>query len=344
MLLSVFSGAGGLDLGFEKAGFDIGLAFDLRPDSIASYNANRPGKAVGHVADVRELDLAQLDAFYGDAFAPEGVIGGPPCQSFSRANVVSTSDDPRHDLPITYANLILRINDRSPISFFVFENVTGLLSDKHIRKYELLKETLRSEFDLHEALLNSKDYNTPQRRVRIFLIGINRNKHPGAVWKRPIESTPFGTVLTVRSAIGGLPEPVQYRAGLDASQIPFHQNHWCMKPKSERFDGRLKPGDGRKRSFKTLAWDEPSITVAYGNREVHVHPSCQRRLSVYEAMLLQGFPNNYKLLGSLSSQITQVSEAVPPPLAHAVAISVRDALSPAIASSSDAKPPSIRVG
>jgi DNA (cytosine-5)-methyltransferase 1 len=94
-----------------------------------------------------------------------------------------------------------------------------------------------------------------------------------------------------------------------------------MKPKSIRFtqEGMLVPGNGSHRSFKTLAWDQPSITVAYGHREVHVHPDCKRRLSVYEAMLLQGFPKSYELLGTLSSQITQVSEAVPPKMAEAVA-------------------------
>jgi DNA (cytosine-5)-methyltransferase 1 len=99
-----------------------------------------------------------------------------------------------------------------------------------------------------------------------------------------------------------------------------------MRPKSRKFTtpGALKPGNGRNRSFKTLDWDRPSLTVAYGHREVHIHPDCHRRLSVYEAMKLQGFPDHYELIGSLSSQIVQVSEAVPPPLAYAVAASVRD--------------------
>lgn len=71
-----------------------------------------------------------------------------------------------------------------------------------------------------------------------------------------------------------------------------------------------------------LAWDKPSCTVAYGNREVHVHPTGTRRLSVYEAMLLQGFPPSYKLTGTLSDQIRQISDAVPPPLAKSLAQSI----------------------
>ena len=82
----------------------------------------------------------------------------------------------------------------------------------------------------------------------------------------------------------------------------------------------------------TLQWDAPSLTVAYGHREVHIHPGCHRRLSVFEAMRLQGFPDDYELVGTLSAQITQVSEAVPPPLAEAVARAV------ALAKIQDAQP------
>jgi DNA (cytosine-5)-methyltransferase 1 len=98
-----------------------------------------------------------------------------------------------------------------------------------------------------------------------------------------------------------------------------------MVPKSKNFTtpGALVQGTARGRSFRTLDWKQPSPTIAYGNREVHVHPSGRRRLSVYEALLLQGFPREYELRGSLSAQITQVSEAVPPPLAEAIAASIK---------------------
>jgi DNA (cytosine-5)-methyltransferase 1 len=105
--------------------------------------------------------------------------------------------------------------------------------------------------------------------------------------------------------------------------IPFHANHWCMVPRSDRFfDGSLEEGDLLGRPFRVLRWDEPSWTVAYGHREVHVHPSAKRRLSVYEAMCLQGFPKEYELCGTLSDQIRLVSDAVPPPLAEAIATSI----------------------
>ena len=96
-----------------------------------------------------------------------------------------------------------------------------------------------------------------------------------------------------------------------------------MKPRSKKFfNGFLKEGDVKGRPFRVLEWGKPSWTVAYGHREVHIHPSGLRRLSIYEAMLLQGFRSEYVLRGTLTDQIRLVSDAVPPPLARALAESV----------------------
>lgn len=328
MLLSLFCGAGGLDIGFEAAEYEIGLAFDLRPDSIASYNYNRGGPpGHGHVGDVSRLTLNKLDELHCAEFTPEGVIGGPPCQSFSRANTVYLDADPRHSLPLAYAKLLQDLNVRSQVKFFVMENVTGLLSERHahrLRRYEKAFED--AGFSLNRAVLLATDYATPQIRERLFIVGFNRDLYGDAKWSPPPKiPNADGRRLDVQGAIGHLPDATYFERGLTPDKIPFHVNHWCMKPKSPKFTtpGALRPGDGSNRSFKTLAWGSPSPTVAYGHREVHIHPSCTRRLSVYEAMLLQGFPDKYELIGSLSSQIIQISEAVPPPVAEAVAASVR---------------------
>jgi DNA (cytosine-5)-methyltransferase 1 len=328
MLLSLFCGAGGLDAGFEADEFDVGLAFDLRKDSIASYNHNRIGKpAHGHIGDVSKLTLAKLDELHGGEFAPEGVIGGPPCQSFSRANTVYLDVDPRHLLPLAYAELLKKLNDRNPVKFFVMENVTGLLSERHAHRLQQYEKAFEDAgFSLHRAVLLATDYATPQIRQRLFVVGFNRELYGEAKWSPPPKiAAANGRRPDVRGAIGHLPDAIHFERGLTPDKIPFHVNHWCMKPKSPKFTtpGALRPGYGNNRSFKTLAWESPSLTVAYGHREVHIHPSCTRRLSVYEAMLLQGFPERYELMGSLSSQIVQISEAVPPPVAEAVAQSVR---------------------
>ena len=326
MILSLFCGPGGLDLGFENAGFNVGLAFDIKPDSVATYNANRAEPHRAHLADVSALTLDRLDELWGAEFNPDGVIGGPPCQSFSQANTTELDGDPRHLLPLAYAGLLKRLNKRRPVKFFVMENVTGLTNTKHLhRLMEMIEALTDAGYNVSQAVLNGIDYGLPQKRQRLFLVGISRAEFPGLSWQTPSSTTEEGADISVKAAIGGLPEPTYFRRDLLREDIPFHPNHWCMSPKSPKFTkpGALMPGNGRNRSFKTLAWEKPSPTVAYGHREVHVHPSCTRRLSVYEAMKLQGFPDTYELLGTLSSQIIQVSEAVPPPMAEAVARSVK---------------------
>lgn len=321
VLLSMFCGAGGLDKGFEDAGFPVGMALDKKSDSVASYNFNRPSQAVGRVLDLSSATCADIDAIHGHKFNPTGVIGGPPCQSFSQANVNQRSDDVRTKLPIAFARLVSEFHTRSALDFVVMENVVGLVKPKHAATLEEVEEILtKSGFKIRRLLLDAAEYGVPQRRRRLFLVGINAERFRGK------ELTDLHLSkqdrISVRSAIGHLEQPTFFSR--DCSPNPVHPNHWCMTPRSTKFTrpGGVQPGVAG-RSFKMLSWDEPSITVAYGHREVHVHPNGLRRLSIYEAMLLQGFPVDYRLLGTMSSQIDQVSEAVPPPLAHAVAVSIK---------------------
>jgi DNA (cytosine-5)-methyltransferase 1 len=323
LLLSLFCGAGGLDIGFEQAGFEIGLALDRKADSVHSYNANRPDCQTAKVQDLAAATLDDIDRQFGSVFYPTGVIGGPPCQSFSQANVNQRTDDIRKTLPLKYAELVSALHGRSPLDFVVMENVIGLTKQKHVATLEEVERILEAAgFILRRLLVNAKNYGTPQSRPRLFLVGVNGDVVSRSALDQmaPMQSTGG----TVADAIQGLPQPVYFRRGVDMSIADVHPNHWCMSPRSPKFhrEGGVTPGV-KGRSFKMLDWNAPSMAVAYGHREVHIHPSGRRRLSVYEAMLLQGFPRTYQLTGNLSSQIDQVSEAVPPPLANAVALAVK---------------------
>ena len=326
MLLSLFSGCGGLDLGFERAGFEVGLAYDIRPDSIRSWNRNRLGSLSGHVADLQSIHIADMDRHFGERFVPSGVIGGPPCQTFSRANRSASPSDPRSKLVRHFFSLALRFHRaRGPLDFILMENVPDLekFQDGRLLKREV-KRLEDNGFRVRVFTIDAASYSVPQHRRRLFLLAFPTSSHAAMRWSLPAGNT---SRRTVQDAISGLPSPVFFARGIDKSQIPIHQNHWCMMPKSHKFfDGSLKEGHTSTRSFKTLAWNKPSVTASYGHREVHVHPDGTRRLSVFEAMKIQGFPEDYVLEGNLSAQIDQVSEAVPPPLAEAVAISVRSAL------------------
>lgn len=328
MLLSLFAGCGGLDTGFEQDGYEIGLAYDKRQPAIESYNHNRKSSRHGHVRDISTLTLEQMDLDYGSTFNPTAVIGGPPCQSFSKANRSKIENDPRTEMVSRFFLIAANLHARRPLDFIVMENVpevaradNGRLLAREIKKLEDLG------FLVSTSVLNSVDYGVPQTRKRLFLVAINSERN----FRRWSPPTTQHQKFSVKDAIGTFPDPIHFKRGINPSEVSFHPNHWCMAPKSKRFsDGTLTPGRSSGRCFKTLSWDRPSYTASYGNREVHIHPNCQRRLSVYEAMCLQGFPIDYELRGTMSAQFSQVSEAVPPPLACALAGSITLATKPAL--------------
>ena len=321
-ILSFFSGAGGLDYGFSRERFKVLLACDNFPAAVASYNFNAKRKIA------RQIDLSEVDADdlcrtideVSPICPPVGVVGGPPCQGFSRGNVQKDPKDPRNLLPFRYAQILEALNKRYALKFFVFENVMGLMTPKHASRFDSIRKAFRQAgFNVFYHDLDAQDFGVPQLRRRLFLIGLNKKTFPNTEF-----IFPAGHVrkVTVRDTIAGLPEPVYFERGLKPHDIAYHPNHWTMMPKSEKFQTETST-DGR--SFRRLEWDEVSPTVAYGNREIHVHPDGGRRLSVHEAMLLQGFPPSYRLTGNFSQQITQVSNAVPPPVAQVLAHAVQRA-------------------
>lgn len=327
-VVSLFCGPGGLDIGFKQAGFVTVLAIDANPAACKTFKRNHPD------SNVLVRDLASAPRGYviqrlhelPDNPRPIGVIGGPPCQAFSRSNGHKKESDPRAELPRHYANILKELNEKYSVDFFVFENVLGL---KHRRHQDLFEEFKRlfagAGFRIYEGELDAVEFGVAQVRKRVFVVGFNKQKYSDLQFSFPLGNAK--SRVTVREKIGKLAPPMFFQRGTPPESIPHHPNHWCMRPRSPRFtNGTLKPGKIKGRPFRVLHWDEPSWTVAYGHREVHIHPSGKRRLSVYEAMLLQGFPQEYVLDGTLSDQIRMVSDAVAPPVAKALAKTIRDTL------------------
>lgn len=322
-IISLFSGAGGLDWGFRKRGFEIALAIDISAAAIRTHQKNFP-KTQAVAADLKKLGPAGVlrhalrHIKKGSAI---GVIGGPPCQGFSRANTLRKKSDPRNDLPSLYLKIVRRLQCHFRVEFVVFENVLGIRDRKNADLYKALLDGLdRLGLSVTEKELCAVDFGVPQNRRRIILSAMRKRRGYSMVRPRKRHQP-----VTVRTAIGGLAAPAFFSHKLRAEDIPVHPNHWTMKPKSRRFR-RPHAVNVDGRSFKRLSWSEASPTIAFGNREIHIHPTGKRRLSIYEAMLLQGFPDEFVLEGNLSEQVEQISNAVPPPVAKSVAAAVDRAM------------------
>jgi DNA (cytosine-5)-methyltransferase 1 len=320
-ILSLFCGCGGFDLGFTEAGFEVALALDIDLAAVASYNHNH-GNEIAKQSDLAVTtghEIIEILRKRSPDLKLRGVVGGPPCQSFSNGNVHPRENDVRHSLPKKYAAILKDLNRYYDLDFFVFENVQGISYKRHRAVFSEFKSLFEDAgFRLTEGLLDALHFGVPQRRPRVFVVGVNKTKYPD--FHFPFPTGNLHEAATVRSAIGKLPPPAFFSRKLDPDCIPHHPNHWTMKPKSKKFkNGFLKKGHTRGRSFRVLSWNNPSWAVAYGNREIHIHPNGKRRLSVYEAMMLQGFPKTYQLMGNLSEQVRQVSNAVPWQVGEALA-------------------------
>lgn len=322
-IVSLFSGAGGLDLGFKEAGFTISVAIDAADAAIRTHKKNFPrtNAVVGDLIKLQPMGVVELVKKKLKPGQRIAVIGGPPCQGFSRANTGSLSNDPRNRLPKLYLEIVQALQSLYTVEFIVFENVLGIRDKKHAKTYKALIQGIADlGFDVTEKELCSADFGVPQNRRRIVLSGMRAGQGYSQVKPRKRKG-----LETVHQAIGELKAPAFFRHGLELTDIPVHPNHWTMQPKSPRFENpEAETGDGR--SFKRLNWNTASPTIAFGHREIHVHPDGRRRLSIYEALLLQGFPKEFVLEGNLSEQVEQVSNAVPPPLARSVALAVKRAL------------------
>ena len=262
----------------------------------------------------------------GNGMKPRGIVGGPPCQPFSISNVYHNPEDPRNFLPLKFASIIKAVNKKYILDFFIFENVIGLNSKKHANVFESIKKSfIDAGFNLFIGELNAKYFGVAQSRKRLFVVGINKDLYPNIEFKFPKGNK--GCIHTVRDVIGSLPEPIFFSRSLSAGDIPFHQNHWTMNPKSPKFRNNLdNENSANGRSFRKLDWDKPSDTLAFGHREINLHPNGHRRISIFEAMCIQGLPFEYRILGNFTQQASQVSDTLPPNIALAIGKSIKQAI------------------
>ncbi len=257
-LISLFAGAGGMDLGFEKAGFHVTVANEFDPGICPTYRHNHQHTHLIE-GDIRELTEASLPK---DVV---GLIGGPPCQSWSEAGSLGGINDPRGQLFFDY----IRILQITKPLFFVAENVSGMLAKRNEQAvHNILTLFGRTGYTVQYKLLNANDYHVPQIRERVFYIGFRNDlKIEDFVFPAPLKERP----LTLRDAIWDLKE-----TAVPASIRNKHRNDLKVL-NHEYFVGSYSTIFMSRNRVK--AWDEPAFTVQASGRQCQLHPQAPKMSS-----------------------------------------------------------------
>jgi DNA (cytosine-5)-methyltransferase 1 len=307
-IVSLFSGAGGLDLGLKQAGHRIIWANDIFEDAVATYRVNiGPHINNRDITKVRSSEIPSCDV----------VVGGFPCQGFSVANWTRHEADPRNQL---YKQMLRVVRAKQP-KLFIAENVKGLASmAKGAALKQILLDFEKAGYQVSYAVVNAADYGVPQMRMRLLILGIRDDLQlplqfpPPPTHADPNLAGRLGREpwLSVGNALKHFPPPDS------TARIP---NHECSKYKLT-FNGHL--------GHRFIEPKRPAPTVtARGDEKGGVvvlhHPNNQRRMTARELAAVQSFPDDFIFVGTKTSAYRQIANAVPPMLGRAVGIFLRDA-------------------
>jgi len=347
--LSLFTGAYGLDIGLEKAGFDVVWANELEDVFCKTVKLNKPDVEI-ESGDINQIDPLEVLKKVGYKRGEITLLcGGPPCQSFSTAGKRLSVEDARGNLIFTFIKWVDAIQPK----YFLLENVRGLLSAaiKHRPLKERIEEQplsdeekrgsalklILSEIDkigykVSYRLVNAADYGVPQTRQRVILLGSRDGstiEFPEATHSK--EGNIFGTHpwQTLKDAIGDLEEDSPQHSTYSASRLKWLKmvptgGNWRSLPKDlqkEAMGGAYESGGGKVGFFRRLSWDKPSPTVTTAPHQKATdmcHPSEDRPLSVREYARIQQFPDEWQFVGSVSQQYKQIGNAVPVGLGDAI--------------------------
>ncbi len=317
--VSLFSGCLGLDLGFEQAG--ITAAAFVEKDAICqqTIRLNRPG--IPLYDDIFTITGKQLLADLGRA--PDVVVGGPPCQSFSTIGKRGALQDTRGLALLEYIRLVGELQPRC----FVMENVRGLLSakrdDKPLMPW-IVSKFKRLGYEVIWQLVNAADYGVAQNRLRVIVIGAK-----DALVMFPLPTTPGRQQRTLRAAIGDLvqsPGPcgafgAKMQALLQKVPAGGSWRNLSVQDQNRALGNADRSTGGLTSYYRRLAWNRPCPTLLTSPTQRATplcHPTVTRPLSVNEYRRIQGFPDDWLLAGSIAQQYKQLGNAVPVNMAQAI--------------------------
>lgn len=329
-MIDLFAGAGGMTLGFHRAGFRSVFAVEIEPTAAKTYAANF-GSAYVYPGPIEEVD---------DFPKAEVLIGGPPCQGFSPLGR-DRDDHSRAAMNSLWREYVRAVRQVRP-AVFVVENVPEFLKSA---QFETFLETFRSDpalrgYQIDTAVLNAADYGVPQRRRRGFVIGsrIGTPRWPGKT--HGPDSRSGRPYASVRDAIGNLPlEPTGEDLHIGRNPKPMSIERYKAVPEGgNRFDLAANRPDllpdcwrnkksGTTDVFGRLWWDRPAFTIRTEffkpEKGRYLHPQAHRPITHREAARLQTFPDDFVFEGSKIEIAKQIGNAVPPRLAETVARTVR---------------------
>ena len=322
-IISLFSGAGGMDLGFQKAGFNVIWANEYDRTIWNTYEANH--SATLDKRDIRKISSVEIPDC-------DGIIGGPPCQSWSEAGALRGIDDSRGQL---FYDFIRILRDKKP-KFFVAENVSGMLADIHREAVQnIVQHFEEAGYNVTMRLLNAADYDVPQDRKRVFYVGLRKDIKANFEYPQAHSTKP-----TLKDAIWGIQDCV-----LPAKEGNKTNNGSCIIPNHEYMTGGFSTIFMSRNRVR--GWDEQSFTIQAGGRHAPIHPcapkmlfveqnkrifvpgkeNLYRRLSVRECARIQTFPDNFIFdYNGLVDGYKMVGNAVPVNMAKAIAVAVKKAL------------------
>ena len=309
-VISLFSGSGGLDLGFLETGkFEIIYANDFNYQACETYTHNIGNHIV--CEDISKLkNLPKADV----------IIGGPPCQGFSTANPSRSFDDPRNQLFKEYARIIKEVQPK----VFLMENVSGMVTMQNGKVFELIRKELSNcGYKLSYKLLNARDYGVPQSRRRMIVIGVRNDINIEFEFPKPTHNEDnyktVGEVLIKKPISKNCPNhSVGKLTELNLKRVMHIPEGGSMKHCPEE----LQNNSDLKRAMRRLDSKKESYTIVHNNCDHYYHPTENRRITIREMARLQGYPDSYVFLGSKSEQSRQVGNSVPVGLGSAVAKSI----------------------
>jgi DNA (cytosine-5)-methyltransferase 1 len=301
-IVSLFSGAGGLDLGLIRAGHKVIWANDNDPDAVRTYKENIGDHIV--LDDITNIPSSLITPC-------DVVVGGFPCQGFSQANLLRFEEDKRNTL---YLEFLRVVRDLQP-AYFLAENVRGILSLAGGKAIKRIEEDFRQAgYRVDKRLFNVADFGVPQCRYRVIIAGTREDlaeKHtfrfPDPTHGDPKKAGMVGLLpwVTIRQGLAGISDP-------DLPNDLANHNYSKYKVTNRNFTGH-----------RTTDPDKPSPTIlARGNGKGGVcaiqHPDNKRRMSIREQAAIQTFPLGFEFSGAMNSCYRQVGNAVPVEFGHAL--------------------------